>query len=107
MRNSCMTERQLQMRQHNMQFTFWNNAVNRFAKSANSVSIRSLSRRLMQNYLGTGGLKDQFFWNNSSATQQTNKTSASQRRVNIWLRIRRSKSLSPPLPHGVRTATSP
>src|SRR5678815_1114831 len=102
MRNNCMTEQQPKMRQRNMQFTFCNKAVNRFVKSANSVSIRSLSRRSMQNYLGTGGSKDQFFWNNSSATQQTNKTSGSQRRANIWLRIRRSKSLSPPLPHGVR-----
>src|SRR4029453_6849984 len=105
MRNSCMTERQLKMRQHTMQFTFWNNVGNRLAKSPKSVSTRSLSRRSMQNCLGTGGSKDQFFWNNSFATPQTNEISGSQHRVNIWLHIRRSKSLSPPRLHGVRTAT--
>src|ERR1041385_5109097 len=107
MRNSCMTERQLKVQQHNMRFTFWNSAVNRFAKSETSVSTRSLSRRSMQNYLDTGGSKDQFFWNNSFVTQQTNEISGSQRPVNIWPHIRRSKSLSPLLPRGERTAISP
>ena len=68
-----MTERQPKMRQHNTQFTFWNNAVSKFAKSAKSVSTRSLSLRSMRNCLGTGGSKDQFSWNNSFATQLTNR----------------------------------
>src|SRR5882762_9828941 len=84
MRNSCMTERQPKRRQHNMQFTFWNNAVSRFRKSAKWVSSRSLSLRSMRNCLGTGGSKDQFSWNNSFATQQTKGISGSQRRVNIY-----------------------
>ena len=106
MRNSFMTGRQPKMRQRDMQFTFWNNAISRFAISAKSVSSRLLSLRSMRNCLGTGGSKDQFSWNNSFATQQTNEISGSQCRVNIWPRIRRSKSLSPLLPRGVRTAIS-
>src|SRR5205809_7168003 len=60
----------------------------------------------MQNCLGTGGSKDQFPWKHSFATQYTTEISSLRRRVNIWPRILRSKSLSPPLRRGVRTAIS-
>ena len=79
-----MTERQRKMRLHDMQFTFWNNAISRFAKSAKSVSTQSLSLRSMRNCSGTGGLKDQCSWNNSFATLLTKGISGSHRRVNIW-----------------------
>src|SRR5215510_16500646 len=107
MRNSCMTERQPKTRQHNMQISFWNNAMSRPAKSEKSVSIRSLLLHSMRNCLAIGGLKDQFSWNNSFDAWQANEVSGSQRRVNIWPHIRRSKSLSPQLQPGVRTALSP
>src|ERR1051325_12013043 len=60
----------------------------------------------MRNFLGTGGSKDLFFWNNLFATQLTNKSSSSQRQVNMWPPIRRSKSLNPLLPPGVRMGIS-
>src|SRR5262245_52983923 len=68
MRNNSMTERQPKIRQHNMQFSFWNNAMSRPAKSAKLVSIPSLSLRSMRNCSAIGGLKDQFSWNNSFDT---------------------------------------
>ena len=107
LRNNCMTEQQPKMRQHNMRIHFLEQCRQQIRKSANSVSTRSLSLRSMRNCLVTGGSKDQFSWNNSYATQQTNQISGSQRRVNIWPHIRRSKSLSPLLQHGVRTAILP
>src|ERR1041385_5295475 len=94
------------MRQHNTQFIFWNNAVSKFRKLGKQVLIQSLSHHSMRNFLGTGGSKDPFFWNNSFATQLTNKNSSSQRQGNIWPPIRRSKSLNPLLPPGVRMGIS-
>ena len=95
MRNSFMTERQPKMRQRDMQFTFWNNAISRFAKSVKSVSSRSLSLRSMLNCLGTGRSKDQFSWNNSFATQQTNEIFGSQRPVNYLAAHPTQKILEP------------
>src|SRR5215813_6019019 len=107
MTNSSMTERQPKRRQQNMRFTFWNNAVSRFAKSANSFSTRLLSLRSMQNCLGTGGSKDQFSSNNSFERRQTNEIFDSPRQVNIWPHIRHNRSSSPLLQHGARMAISP
>src|SRR5438045_9532695 len=51
------------------------------------VSGAGLSRRSMQNCLGTGGSKNQFSWKHSFATQYPTEISSLRRRVNIWPRI--------------------
>jgi len=78
MRNSCMTERQPKMRQRDMQFTFWNNAISRFRDIGEVGFEPIVVAPFDAELLGTGGSKDQFSWNNSFATQQTNEISGSQ-----------------------------
>ena len=107
-RNSCMTERQPKMRppQHAIHFLeqcreqIRENRRTRFrpdhCRSVRCGIVRALVVR-RTNFPGTI----------HSSRQQTNQISGSPRRVNIWPRIRRSKSSSPLLRHGVRTAISP